>query len=169
MFLISIEDQPRVRNSISDWLRAFQYCNYEVVLLEIEVSTVMIVSKWFKCGLTLSIHPSVGDFIETHLRKEVVETVINSVVPGWRFESNHIKISGGRILLVWDSAISVLVLLTDQIMLCSVLIQFCCFLLRLQRLFREEFQARKAWRFFDTAQEIFFFFFFLSNCSGDIL
>lgn len=56
-----------------------------------------IVRRWI-----LSNQPVVGAFVETHVREENAISIVQSVVPGWRFDNNYQEAEGGRIWVVWD-------------------------------------------------------------------
>lgn len=60
--------------------------------------------------------------METHLKQQNLATSMNELFPGWRFESNHSEeADNGRIILVWDPVISVIIYLkTPQFILCGV-------------------------------------------------
>jgi mannosylglycoprotein endo-beta-mannosidase len=63
----------------------------------------------------------VGCFLETHVAQENANSVLASTLPGWRMDSNYCCSELGRIWIVWDPSISVLVFKrTDQIMFCSI-------------------------------------------------
>lgn len=65
--------------------------------------------------------PLVGAFLETRVREENFVSVLNSTAPGWRFENNYEHAELGRIWLVWDPSVSVIVFMkTDQLILCSI-------------------------------------------------
>lgn len=57
----------------------------------------------------LSQQPVIGAFLETHVREENASNIVHSVVPGWRCEDNYQEADGGRIWVVWDPNISVLI------------------------------------------------------------
>ena len=44
--------------------------------------------------------PVVGVFLETHVREENANSIVQSVIPGWRFENNYQDAEGGRIWVV---------------------------------------------------------------------
>ena len=52
---------------------------------------------------------SVGAFLETHVREENSVQVSAGCLQGWRFDSNYSEIAGGRIWIVWDPVLSVVV------------------------------------------------------------
>ena len=63
----------------------------------------------------------VGCLLETHVAEENAQAVLTSTFPGWRFDNNYCCSDLGRIWLVWDPSISVLVFKrTDQLILCSI-------------------------------------------------
>lgn len=62
-----------------------------------------------------------GSFLETHVAEANVTSVLASTLPDWRVYANYCCSELGRIWVVWDPAVSVLVLKkTDQLMLCNV-------------------------------------------------
>lgn len=74
------------------------------------------VRDWVKSGRF-----SVGAFIETRVREENAASVVGAVVPGWRYATNYSGSEGGRIWVVWDPAVSVLVYSKpDQMVVCGV-------------------------------------------------
>jgi len=64
---------------------------------------------------------SVGALLETHVQDENILGVLGPVAPGWRYENNYSEAAGGRIWLLWNSSLSVVIYLrTDQLILCGV-------------------------------------------------
>ncbi|KAL0650948.1 hypothetical protein Bca4012_093639 [Brassica carinata] len=64
---------------------------------------------------------SVGAFLETHVSEENSVQVAVGCLQGWRFESNYSEVAGGRIWLVWDPALSVMVFQkSEQMIICGV-------------------------------------------------
>ena len=47
--------------------------------------------------------------METHVREENASSIIQSVVPGWRFDENYQHSERGRIWVVWDPSVSLIV------------------------------------------------------------
>lgn len=69
-----------------------------------------------------NIGSSVGALLETHVHEENFLSVVGAVSPGWRYDSNYSQAAGGRIWLVWNPAVSMIVYLkTEQLILCGVL------------------------------------------------
>lgn len=65
---------------------------------------------------------SVEAFLETHTRDDNILEVISNTLPGWRFDSNLCQSSRGRIIVVCDPLVSVMVLRrSEQMLFCSVL------------------------------------------------
>ena len=63
----------------------------------------------------------VGGLLETHVAEENAASVLASTLPGWRMDSNYCCSDLGRIWLVWDPSVSVLVFKKlEQMVLCSV-------------------------------------------------
>lgn len=64
---------------------------------------------------------SVGALVETHIQEENISSVISGAMPGWRFDSNASQAQGGRIIVLWNPAISLMVLKrSEQLLLCNV-------------------------------------------------
>ncbi|KAG7588723.1 Zinc finger CCHC-type superfamily [Arabidopsis suecica] len=58
---------------------------------------------------------------ETHVAEVNAATVLASTLPGWRMDSNYCCSELGRIWIVWDPSVSVLVFKRmDQLVLCSI-------------------------------------------------
>lgn len=65
--------------------------------------------------------PLLGGILESHVKEDRVESVLASICPGWRFDTNHSFADNGRILVIWDPEISVITFKkTAQFMLCGV-------------------------------------------------
>lgn len=66
--------------------------------------------------------PMFGSFLETHVQQESLNALVTSYFPGWRFDSNHSADAGnGRIVLMWNPALSVVVYLkSPQMIVCGV-------------------------------------------------
>ncbi|KAL0873789.1 hypothetical protein Bca101_023494 [Brassica carinata] len=66
--------------------------------------------------------PLLGGFLETHVKQENLQGIMNSVVPGWRFEGNYsADADNGRIVVVWDPLLSVVIYYSSpQLVLCGV-------------------------------------------------
>ncbi|XP_013700085.1 uncharacterized protein LOC106403850 [Brassica napus] len=76
-----------------------------------------LVRSWLQ-----SLGSSVGALLETHVHEENFLSVLGAVAPGWRFDNNYSEAAGGRIWLVWNPSLSVVVYLkTGQLMLCGVI------------------------------------------------
>ncbi|KAG7578747.1 Endonuclease/exonuclease/phosphatase superfamily [Arabidopsis thaliana x Arabidopsis arenosa] len=61
-----------------------------------------------------------GCLLETHVAEENVGSVLASTLPGWKMDSNYCCSDLGRIWIVWDPSVSVLVFKkTDQLIICS--------------------------------------------------
>lgn len=92
---------------------------------------------------------SVGTFLETHTRDDNILSVISSTLPGWRFDSNLCQSSGGRIIVVWDPAVLVMVLSrSEQMLFCSVLdpVSETSFSAAFVYAFNTEGQRHQLWR-----------------------
>ncbi|XP_013607730.1 PREDICTED: uncharacterized protein LOC106314403 [Brassica oleracea var. oleracea] len=63
-----------------------------------------------------------GAFLETHVKQDVLTSLITSTLPGWKFDSNHSPhAENGRIVVVWNPSLSVAVYFrSPQIMVCGV-------------------------------------------------
>ena len=76
-----------------------------------------VVKEWVRNGRS-----SVGAFLETHVREENATVIHETVVPGWRCVTNYSGSEGGRIWVVWEPAVSVMVYSkSDQMVVCGVL------------------------------------------------
>lgn len=76
-----------------------------------------VVSRWLQ-----SLGSSVGALLETHVQEENLLSVLGAVAPGWRFDNNYSVAEGGRIWLLWNQSLSVVVYMkTDQLILCGVM------------------------------------------------
>ena len=76
-----------------------------------------VVKEWVRNGRL-----SVGAFLETHVREEYATVIHETVVPGWRCVTNYSGSEGGRIWVVWEPAVSVMVYSkSDQMVVCGVL------------------------------------------------
>lgn len=74
------------------------------------------VSRWIQNNKVL-----VGSFLETRVAEANATSVLASTLPGWRLESNYCRSDLGRIWLVWEPSVSVLVFKkTDQMIFCSI-------------------------------------------------
>ena len=74
------------------------------------------------CSWLQSLGSSVGAFLETHVQEENFLSVLGAVAHGWKFDNNYSEAAGGRIWLVWNLSLSVVVYLkTDQLILCRVI------------------------------------------------
>ncbi|KAF3502374.1 hypothetical protein F2Q69_00041213 [Brassica cretica] len=63
-----------------------------------------------------------GAFLETHVKQDVLTSLITSTLPGWKFDSNNSPhAENGRIVVVWNPSLSVAVYFrSPQIMVCGV-------------------------------------------------
>ena len=74
-----------------------------------------IIKRWIH-----STRPSLGAFIETRVKEPFASSIIQSVVPGWRYETNYIGEEGGRIWVVWDPSLSVVIFRkSEQFVVCA--------------------------------------------------
>jgi len=79
-------------------------------------SRQIIVRSWVVSNKLL-----VGSFLEIHVEKENAATVLASTLPGWRMDNNYWCSEMGRIWLVWDPSVYVLVFKKlQQMILCSL-------------------------------------------------
>ncbi|CAA0270680.1 unnamed protein product [Arabidopsis thaliana] len=75
-----------------------------------------IVRSWIALNNLL-----VGYFLETHVAEDNASSVLAATLPGWRMDSYYCCSELGRIWIVWDLSVSVLVFSrTDQLMVCSI-------------------------------------------------
>jgi len=75
-----------------------------------------VVRSWIASNKLL-----VGGFLETHVAKENAATVLASTLPGWKMDSNYCCSDLGRIWIVWDPSVSVLIFKkSEQMILCSI-------------------------------------------------
>lgn len=64
---------------------------------------------------------SVGALVETHIQEENLAYAVTGAFPGWRFDSNVCQAQGGRIIVLWNPTLSLVVLTrSEQLLLCSV-------------------------------------------------
>uniref|UniRef100_A0A1J3J0Z6 Endonuclease/exonuclease/phosphatase domain-containing protein n=1 Tax=Noccaea caerulescens TaxID=107243 RepID=A0A1J3J0Z6_NOCCA len=77
----------------------------------------LTVKRWF-----LANQPLIGGLLETHLQQQnVVAASINSLFPGWRYDGNHSpEAENGRIILVWDPLLSVIIYLKTPHLILAV-------------------------------------------------
>lgn len=76
-----------------------------------------VVKTWVRSGCF-----AVGAFIETRVREGNAGSVVGAVVPGWRCETNYVASEGGRIWVVWEPSVSVMVYSkSEQMVVCGVL------------------------------------------------
>lgn len=62
-----------------------------------------------------------GSFLETRVAEVNADNVLTSTLPGWRMDNNYCCSSLGRIWVVWDPSVSVLVVKkSEQMIICSV-------------------------------------------------
>ena len=75
------------------------------------------VSAWIRLN-----RPLLGALLETHVLEENLSGILNTVTPGWRYEANYSEdAENGRIVVVWDPSISVIVYYkSPQMVLCGV-------------------------------------------------
>ena len=79
---------------------------------------MLVVSEWLEVGCKGT---SVGALLETHIHEDNFLGVLGPVAPGWRYDNNYSEAAGGRIWLLWNPSLSVVVYLrTDQLILCGV-------------------------------------------------
>lgn len=65
--------------------------------------------------------PLLGGILDTHVKEDRASAVLAPVCPGWRYDCNYSNSDNGRIVVVWDPAISVITLKKSaQFMLCGV-------------------------------------------------
>ncbi|CAL9222663.1 unnamed protein product, partial [Arabidopsis halleri] len=77
-------------------------------------SDFRVVRSWIASNNLL-----VGGFLETHVMEDNAPSVLASTLPGWRMDSNYCCFELGRIWIVWDPSVSVLVFKrTDQLVIC---------------------------------------------------
>lgn len=75
-----------------------------------------VVRDWVRNGRF-----TVGAFLETRVRQENATAVYEAVVPGWRCVTNYSGSEGGRIWVVWEPTVSVVVYsISDQMVVCGV-------------------------------------------------
>ncbi|KAG7561138.1 Reverse transcriptase zinc-binding domain [Arabidopsis thaliana x Arabidopsis arenosa] len=75
-----------------------------------------VVRSWIASNKLL-----VGGFLETHVAEENAASVLASTLPGWRMDNNYCCSDLGRIWIVWDPSVSVLVFKkSQQMILCSI-------------------------------------------------
>lgn len=75
------------------------------------------VQNWIRTN-----RPMFGAFLETHVKQDVLASLITSTLPGWKFDSNHSPhAENGRIVVVWNPSLFVVVYFrSPQIMVCGV-------------------------------------------------
>ena len=66
--------------------------------------------------------PMFGAFLETHVKQDILHSLMTSTLPGWNFDSNHSPQSeNGRIIVVWNPSLSVAIYFrSPQIMVCGI-------------------------------------------------
>lgn len=75
-----------------------------------------VVKSWVRSSRVL-----IGALIETRVRAEIARAVVAATVPGWRCEMNNFGTEGGRIWVVWDPSLSVVVYKkSSQLVVCGV-------------------------------------------------
>jgi len=75
-----------------------------------------VVRSWITSNKLL-----VGGVLEAHVAENNALAILASILPGWRKESNYCCSVLGRIWLVWDPSVSVLVFKkSEQMILCSI-------------------------------------------------
>lgn len=92
--------------------------------------------------------PLLGGLLETHIKEDRASTVLAAVCPGWRYDCNYSDSDNGRIVVVWDPAISVITLKKSaQFMLCGVHIPATnsSFSIAFVYAFNEVIQRRELW------------------------
>lgn len=66
-------------------------------------------------------HPLVGSILETRTKEANAVSIIQSTFPGWRWETNYSHSDLGRIWVVWDPVVSVIIYKTSaQYILCGI-------------------------------------------------
>lgn len=62
---------------------------------------------------------SVGALVETRVSEENSAVMMSSLFQGWSYESNYSEVNGGRIWIVWEQSLSVVVFKKpEQLMVC---------------------------------------------------
>lgn len=65
--------------------------------------------------------PLIGGILETRVLEENAQRIVSSAFPGWRWDNNYSCAELGRIWVVWDPSVSVVVYKKSaQFMLCGV-------------------------------------------------
>lgn len=63
---------------------------------------------------------SVGALLETHVREENSASVVAHMFHGWKWDSNYSEVEGGRIWVVWEQSLSVVVYKkSEQLVVCG--------------------------------------------------
>lgn len=75
------------------------------------------VSDWIRLN-----RPLVGALLETHVQEENLSGILSTITLGWRYEANYSEeAENGRIVVVWDPSISVIVYYkSSQMVLCGI-------------------------------------------------
>lgn len=64
---------------------------------------------------------SVGAFVETHVAEKNSAALMQDLFRGWSYASNYSEVEGGRIWIVWEQSLSVVVFKkSEQMMVCGV-------------------------------------------------
>nr|VDD56989.1 unnamed protein product [Brassica oleracea] len=64
---------------------------------------------------------SVGAFLETHVSEENAAQVAAGCLQGLCFDTNYLEVAGGRIWIVWDPTLSVVVFQKSaQMVVCGI-------------------------------------------------
>lgn len=74
--------------------------------------------KWFKAN-----KPIFGGVIETHVKQPKEKKFINDLLPGWSFEDNYAFSELGKIWVLWDPSVKVVIVAKSlQMITCEVLL-----------------------------------------------
>lgn len=78
----------------------------------------LYIQKWLRAN-----KPLIGGLLETHVAEPNLQSTINSLVPGWKFEANYAAdADNGRIVVIWDPRLSVIFYhKSPQLVMCGVL------------------------------------------------
>lgn len=80
-------------------------------------SRQLAVNRWIFAN-----RPLLGGFLETRVKQDNLQDLMNHSFPGWKFDANYSNVAdNGRIVVIWNPILSVVTYLkTDQLMLCGV-------------------------------------------------
>lgn len=74
--------------------------------------------KWYKAN-----RPIFGGVIETHVKQPKEKKFINDLLPGWLFEENYAFSELGKIWVLWDPSVQVVIVAKSlQMITCEVLL-----------------------------------------------